>query len=237
MSLDYDTYISQISNLMVVPSSDPNFETMIPGMISYAENRLYRELDLLFTQVTDTGTVTASVRNFTLPTNTGAYIIVDQINILSSAGTTSSNGSRNPLTPVTREFIDMCYPSGQDTTAIPEYFAMASNTVVIFGPAPDAAYTAEVIGTQRPTALTSANSSTILTQYVPDLMIAASMIFGSAYMRNFGAESDNPQMSQSWEGQYNKLFQSAATEQARAKFQSEGWTSEQPSPIATPKRV
>ena len=67
--------------------------------------------------------------------------------------------------------------------------------------------------------------------------MAASMIFGSAYMRDFGAQSDNPQMAQSWEQQYQQLVKSAVVEQFRAKFQSEGWTSKQPNPIVTPKRA
>lgn len=238
MSLTYTSYIAQISNLLTIPSTDSNFQTMTPGMISYAENRIYRELDLLYTQITDaTATVSSGNRNFTLPTGIGTYIIVDNINIITPAGSGSSVGSRTPLMPISREFLDMVYPSGQTVTGVPEYYAMASNTEVIFGPSPDAAYYAEVVGVQRPTPLSSANSSTILTQYVPDLFIAASMVFGSGYTRDFSAQGDNPAQGQSWENQYKLLFASAATEQARAKFQSEGWTSDQPSPIATPKRV
>jgi hypothetical protein len=63
------------------------------------------------------------------------------------------------------------------------------------------------------------------------------MVFASAYMRDFGAQGpDNPAMGQSWETQYGKLFASAQVEQARAKFEGEGWGSNSPSPIATPKR-
>lgn len=238
MSLNYNTYVSQISNLMVVGSTDANFITMLPGMIDYAEQRLYRELDLLYTQVTDaTATVSSGNRNFSLPTSQGTFIITDNINIITPSTALSSNGTRVQLTPVSREFLDITYPSGQSATGTPEFYAMASNTQVIFGPAPDAAYTAEVIGVQRPASLSSANSSTILTQYVPDLMIAASMVFGSGYMRDFGGQSDNPQQAQSWENQYQTLFKSAAVEQARAKFESNGWTSNAPSPLATPPRV
>lgn len=237
MTINYTTYVSQISNLMVIPSSDSNFTTMLPGMIDYAEQRVYRELDLLATQITDTGTVSSGNRNFTLPTATGTYIVVDQINILSSVGTGSSNGTRNQVMPTSREFIDLIYPSGQTATGVPQFFARASNTNIIFGPAPDAAYTAEVVGTQRPTPLSSTNSSTILTQYVPDLFVAASMVFGAGYMRDFGSQADNPGMSQSWETQYQTLMKSAAVEQARSKFQSEGWTPKQPSPVASPPRV
>lgn len=239
MSLTYDSYVAQISNLLVIGSTDANFQTMLPGMIDYAEQRIYRELDLLYTQVTDsTATVSSGNRNFALPTTLGTFIICDNINIITPVTASASNGSRVQLTPTSREFLDMAYPSGQTAAGVPEFYAMASNTEVIFGPAPDAAYVAEVIGVQRPTPLSSANSSTILTQYVPDLLVAASMVFGSGYMRDFGAQgADNPGMGASWETQYGKLFASAAVEQARAKFQGEGWTSDQPSPIATPKRV
>lgn len=236
MSINYTTYVNQISNLMVIPSTDANFTTMLPGMIDYAEQRIYRELDLLYTQITDSTTLASSGnRNFTLPTGLGTYIIVDNINIITPSSQNASNGVRNQVVPTSREFIDIVYPSGQNATGIPEFYAMASNTQVIFGPSPDAAYTVEVIGVQRPAALTSANSSTILTQYIPDVMIAASMIFASAYMRDFGAQTDNPQMGQSWETQYKTLIQSAQVEQFRAKFQSAGWTSDLPSPLAARK--
>lgn len=237
-ALDYGAYVNQISNLLVIPSSDPNFVTMLPGMISYAENRIYRELDLLAVQITDaSATVSSGNRNFALPTTYGTYITADYINIITPAGTLSSAGSRVPLMPVDRSFIDLVYPSGQTVTGTPEYYAMASNTEVLLGPSPDAGYYAEVIGVQRPSALSSNNSSTVLTQYVPDLFVAASLIFGFGYSRDFGGMSDNPGAAQSWENQYNLLFKSAGVEQARAKFESEGWTSQQPSPVATPPRV
>ena len=237
MSLNYTTYVAQVSNLLVVPSTDANFQTMLPGMIDYGEQRVYRELDLLYTQTIDSGVVSANTRNFTLPTNVGTYIIVDQINIITPVTAGTSNGSRNPVKPVAREWIDAVYPSPTLASGIPEYYAMTSNTVVTFGPSPNAAYTAEVIGVQRPLALSSGNSSTILTQYIPDVFFAACMVFGFGYMRDFGAQADNPQATQSWENQFQLLMKSASVEQARAKFQAEGWTSEQPSPIATPPRV
>lgn len=239
MSLTYDSYVAQISNLLVIGSTDANFQTMLPGMIDYAEQRIYRELDLLYTQFTDaTTSVSSGNRNFSLPTSLGTFIVCDNINIITPSTATAATGTRVQLTPTSREFLDIVYPSGQSATGVPEFYAMASNTQVILGPSPDAPYVAEVIGVQRPTALSSNNSSTILTQYVPDLMVAASMVFGSGYMRDFGGQgADNPGMGNSWETQYGKLFASAAVEQARAKFQGEGWTSDSPSPIASPKRV
>lgn len=238
MSLNYTTLVSQLANMMPISSADANFLTMVPGAIDYAEQRIYRELDLLQTQVTDATTLTSSGnRNFTLPTGLGTFITADSISVITPAGTLSSIGFRQPLQPVSPEYIDIVYPSASQSTGQPKVYGMRSNTLVILGPSPDKAYYVEVIGIQRPSALSSGNSSTPLTQYVPDLFFAAAMIFAAGYMRDFGQQSDNPQMSQSWEQQYQRLFQSAQVEQARAKFHSEGWTSEQPSPVATPPRV
>ncbi len=237
MSIDYTTYVSQLSNLMVIGSTNANFITFLPGCIDYAEQRIYRELDLVDTQITSSGATTASNRNFDLPTTSGTYIVVDQVNVMSSAGTGSSNGTRNQVMPTTRDFIDMIYPSGQTATGIPAFFCRANSSTLIFGPAPDAAYTVEVVGTHRPTPLSSGNSSTFLTSQLPDLFMAASMVFASGYMRDFGSQSDNPQQAQSWEATYKTLFESASVEELRKTYQGDAWTSQSPSPIAMPPRV
>lgn len=231
MSLTYDTWVSQIANLMVVSSADANFQIFLPGCRDYAEQRIYRELDPLYVQVTDaSAAVSSGDRNFTPPTTQGSFITVDELNIMTPVGASASTGTRNPLIPVSPEAMDALYPSGQTATGVPAYYAMRSPTQILLGPAPDAAYTAEVVGIQRPAALSSANSSTFLTQYCPDLFVAASMVFASGYMRDFGSQGDNPQMSASWETQYKLLFASAGMEQARAKWQSDGWTSQAPAP-------
>jgi hypothetical protein len=64
----------------------------------------------------------------------------------------------------------------------------------------------------------------------------ASMIFVSGYQRNFGRQSDDPAMSQSYESQYQALLRGATVEEYRKKFAASGWTSISPSPVATPGR-
>ncbi len=236
--LDYPTYVTQMSNLIVVSSADTNFNTMLPSMISYAENRIYSEVDFIRTQVTDDNQrVSSGNRNFTVPSTIGYFITVDTMNIITPASALSSNGSRLPLVPVTREFMDTVYPSGQTITGTPAYYAMASDTEILLGPSPDGPYLAEVIGEQRLPPLSSANSSTYLTQYCPQLFIAASMVFATGYLQNFGGQSDNPQQAQSWESQYKELFQAIEVEQLRAGFKSQGWTTQSPNPVATPPRA
>lgn len=113
---------------------------------------------------------------------------------------------------------------------------MITDQQIIVGPAPDQAYTVEVIGTIRPTPLSATNTTTYLTLYLPDLFVAASMIFMSGYMRDFGSQTDDGQQSVSWDTQYTKLFASANVEEMRKKYSSGAWGSLQPTPIATATR-
>lgn len=237
MSLTYDQYVGQITNLMVIGSTDPNFTTMLPGMIDYAEGRCYRELDLLVTRVTTTTTLSSGVRDVSVPSSLGYYRVVENVNVLTSTSATLATGTRAPVVMVSRDFIDNVYPSGIANTGLPLFCAMNTNTTMVLGPSPDAGYTAEIVGTIQPTPLSSGNPTTFLTAYLPDVFVAASMVFASAYMRDFGAGTDNPQMSGSWESQYNTLLQSASVETLRQKYQSGGWTHAKPSPVATPQRV
>lgn len=238
MALNYSTYVSQIANLTVISSNDANFTTMLPGMIDYAEQRIYREGDFLATYITDMSTnVQANSRVFTYPTTSGSFLVIDQINIFTPFGATSSNATRVPLVVASKHYIDNVYPNNSSGTGVPKYFAPARATTAILGPVPDQNYNVEVIGTQRPTPLSASNSSTFLTQTLPDLFIAASMIFISGYMRNFGSQADDGPMATSWSKQYDLLFASAGMEEQRKKYGSQGWQSQIPNPIATPQRV
>jgi len=239
MSLMWQSFIDQLTNLMSVASStDPEFSRMWPGAVDYAEGRCYRELDLYATRFTDvTGTMSSGARTFTLPTATGSFLVVERLNVL----TGSSNvwqAVRHPVTIVSPDFVDTVYPSAMtQTTGLPQFAARISDTTMLLGPTPDHSYAVETYGTQRPTPLSSTNQSTWLTQNVPELFMAASMVFASGFMRDFGAQADNPQMAQSWENQYQTLFKSANTDEMRKKYQSVAWSNAQPSPLASPPRV
>jgi len=111
-----------------------------------------------------------------------------------------------------------------------------NDNVFLFGPFPDAGYSVEIVGTFRPVSLAAATPTTFISTYLPDLMIMASMIYISAFQRNFGRANDDPQMAITYESQYNVLLKGAMVEEARKKFESTGWTSMSPSPVASPSR-
>jgi len=236
MSLTYSQWIAELANLCVIDASDANFVANLPSTIDDAEQRIYRDLDLLNTVTRDTGTLSTGTRSFTLPSNLGRFVVTNGFNVITPSTTTDpDSGTRNQLVPCSRDVLDMLWPSTTGA-AVPALYAMITDQQIIVGPAPDATYTIEVIGTIRPTPLSASNTTTYLTLYLPDLFLSASMVFMSAYMRNFGAQADDPKMATSWESHYQTELSSANVEEQRKRYAAGQWSSMQPAPLATPPR-
>jgi hypothetical protein len=233
--LTYATYKSALATLSVVPETDPNWLAILPDTIDYAELRIYRDLDLLSTVTTSTSFATvANISKVTL--SQGTFVTLQNVNVITPSGTANpDSGTRNPLLPVSKEYIQYSWPSSTNA-GVPQYFAMIDERTFSLGPWPNAAYTLEIVGTYRPASLSAANTTTFISQYLPDLFLMASMIFVSGYQRNFGRQSDDPQMAQSYESQYQALLRGAMVEEYRKKFAASGWSSISPSPVATPGR-
>jgi len=231
------SYVSQIATMAVVEPTNPEFLIILPQMITYAENRMYRDLDFLFTSISSTAySTTVGSRQVAVPT--GTFVVPEQINIITPAGTTNPDlGTRVPLLPTTKEFLDACYGSGVSANrGLPQYWVPFDDYTFLLGPYPDAVYTCEIVGTYRPVSLSATNLTTFISLYLPDLFIMASMIYISAYQRNFGRANDDPQMAITYESQYMALLKSADLEENRKKFEAAAWSSQEPSISATPTR-
>src|ERR1700761_1835706 len=110
--MNYTDLVNTIANLTVVQATDPNFVQIFPQAITYAENRIYRELDLLSTVTRDSAPLTASNRNFTLPQNNGRFVVTNGFNVITPATTTApDNGTRNQMIPASRDFLDSVWGS------------------------------------------------------------------------------------------------------------------------------
>lgn len=239
MTINWTSYVVSLGNLLVVSTTDTGFQTVLPNIVDDAEQRLYRELQLQNTVMIDTSAaIGTGSRSFPLPATNGTFYVVNSVYAITPAGTTTANlGTRNALVPASRDYLDFTYPSSNGS-GVPKYFSMTTQTSLIVGPWPDQAYQMEVVGTVRPAPLSTSNLTTILSVYFPDLLIAASVVFGAGYLQNFGAASvDSPQMAVTWEAHYQKLIESAQTEEAMKKFTSQGWSSKAPAPLATPART
>lgn len=219
MSLTYATYVSSLANMLVVPVADPGFQAMIPNCLDDAELFLQRKLDLVDSSVRDSSsTFVLNTRNFTLPSSIGTYIVAEMLNVITPAGTTNPElGTRVPLIPASIDTLDFLWPSSTGST-VPVYFSMMDQDVAIVGPWPDQAYTVEVVGTQRFTPLYISQTTSPLSVFFPDLLIAASLVFASGYQRNFGSMADDPKMAMSWKQHLDDLLADATTEEDRKKF-------------------
>lgn len=218
-ALTYTTYVTALATEMVVPTTDTNFQAILPTIITNAELRVYRELDIIDSTIRDSSaTLTLSTRNFTLPSTLGTFIVCEQLNVITPAGTTNPElGTRNPLIPMSIDTLDFLWPSTSGST-LPTYFAMMDQDLAIVGPFPDQAYTVEVVGTYRPPSLSASVTTTPLSVFFPDIFLAASMIEALAFQRNFGAASDDPKAAVTWESHYQSLIKDAKTEEQRKKF-------------------
>lgn len=236
MSYTYASLTTTLANALVTAEDNADFVAILPSIIDYGEQRLYRELDLESTRVYDsTSTVTANNRNFTLPSSAGRFVVPEGINIYTPVSTTTT---RNPLTPVSLDWLNWSWQTNTAASAatIPQFFAMLTDQTVAFGPPPGAAFTAEVFGTIRPTPLSASNTTTYLSLYLPDLFFAVCMVFGSGWQKNFGGQADNSAMAVSWESQVQLLLASANAEAERQRYGAASWTSKKIEQTAVPQR-
>lgn len=230
------SYIGQIATMAVVESNDAAFVAILPQMITYAENRIYRDIDFLFTSIANSSySVPINTRKITVPA--GTFVVPEQINLLTPAGATNPESCiRVPLLPTTKEFLDAVYGSSS-ATGQPKYFCPFDDYTFLVGPYSDATYTVEIVGTYRPESLSATNTTTFISLYLPDLFIMASMIYIAAYQRNFSSALGNdPQMPITYETQYQALLKSAVSEENRKKFEAAAWSSQSVSTTATPTR-
>ena len=107
-----DSYVQQIATMAVVEPTNAEYLIILPQMITYAENRMYRDLDFLFTSISTTAYgLTAGNRIISVPA--GVFVVPEQINLITPAGTSNPDlGTRVPLLPTTKEFLDQVYGSG-----------------------------------------------------------------------------------------------------------------------------
>ena len=234
------SYVNQIATMAVVDVTDPAFLVILPQMITYAENRIYRDVDFLFTSTASTAYgLTVGSRSISVPA--GTFVVPEQINLITPSGVSDPDqGTRVPLLPTTKEFLDAIY-GVSTSTGQPKYWVPFDDYTFLVGPYPDAAYTVEIVGTIRPQSLGNGTNNTVtstfISLYLPDLFIMASMIYIAAYQRNFSSALGNdPQMPITYETQYQALLKSAVSEENRKKFEASAWSSQSASTTATPTR-
>jgi len=255
-ALSYNAFITQLGVMAVALTTetagvvqfvDPPLQAIVPAILNYAELRINRDLDCLSSQTSNIYTLTAAQNVFPLPVNDFVTVQTLEIVYLSNGVVVDSC----PLLPVSKEFIQNCY-GGMFSANAPKYYAMYGDnfgdeqdsvTNILFGPAPNYAYSLRVTGTAyAPSLYQSASAGpadsvyTYISAYYPDMLILASMIYISAYQRNWSSASDDVEMAMTYEKQYQALRLGAVPLENRRKAMGSGWTPYSTPIAATPTR-
>lgn len=226
---------------------DAPLQTVLPQILSYAEGRIQRDIDAFQASAVNQYTLTVGNNQLTIPIND--FLIIETLELLQTSNGVVVNSL--PMIPVSKEFIQNCY-SGVFSSGVPKYYAMYSNPFgenpntainILLGPSPNYAYSVNVNGTIRMPSLyqfatsgVADTSYTYISQWLPDLLLQASMIFISAYQRNFSANSDSPDMPVNYEKQYRTLLAGAIAEENRKSGMGSGWSAYATPATATPTR-
>ena len=208
--MTYDDFSARLAMLLQVdPTTDADWAVFLPQAVEAAELRCYRDLDPLAVRKSAQIPVAAAAATFTLPSD--CSIPRDLSYVALPAGVSSPHIARRDDTFL----LELCPPGS--VSGNPKYWALTAADAGLLAPAPSGTVTLSLSYTFRPTPLAASNENTWLATWCPDLMIAAAMVFGSGYQRNYGAQADDPQQGVSWETQYGKLLAGAAREESRRK--------------------
>ena len=257
-ALTYNDYVTQVATMAVVntqtvsgivSSTDAAFNEIIPQMLNYAELRIQRDIDFLQSSAVKSTSFTSGTRYITY--SSADFKTIDTVNIVDSADLDEFNVT-SVLIPTTKEFVQNVYPSSTVSAnwSTPKYFYLfgdlgsQDNINLFIAPQPSSAGYVQVIGSSwldslykySDTELNASTQTTYISSYLPDLLILASMIYISAYQRNFGRQSDDPAMAQSYEAQYKTLLPAANNAEEQKRFQASAWSSSSVPTSATPTR-
>jgi hypothetical protein len=217
------------SYLPVDPGTDPDYSNLLPIIIEQAELRCYRELDFLATRKRSTGLALASsVQTLALPAD---LMVLREFDIFTPAGTMTA---RAPLTRRSEAFLRDYWPT-PGNTGTPIYYALPDQATALLAPTPSAAFNVELAYTFRPATLSATNPTTWLATNAPDLFLYAALVAYTGFQRDYGQQSDDPQMALSWERQYQQARVSAIAEEARRKAEgivdANPFSASQPPPV------
>lgn len=266
MSYDYAGYLQALVTMAEIGDTYgiQAFTALAPRCIEFSELAMYRDpdLDFLATRVSDSTQLTQNgVRSVPIPTNitvagfAGTFVVVEGAALILPANTKAFAGTRMPLTPTSRAWLDMMWPQESQVQApapYETYYAVYSQqeispsdpdeanpnipSAILIGPTPNDAFYVEFTGTGRPKPLSATNTTTFLTTYLPDMFLMKSMEWLCLYQRDLGANANIPGSADYYRNTYEALKRGAAVESARQKGRSDGGTAFPPTPAAAMPR-
>jgi hypothetical protein len=193
--MTYDELVTNIRNYTEV---DANVFTssVINTFITFAENRILRDIDLDVFKLEVTGNMTSGNKFLSAPSDilTHRYLMI------------TSGTDQIFLDFRDTSFMKEYWPNGA-TTGIPKYYSVWDQNTFYIAPTPNAAFVAEMGYIYRPAQLSSANSTTWISTNAPEALFYACLIQAYSYTKG------PPEMMATFDASYKQALQGLGIEQ------------------------
>ena len=157
-------------------SSDEIVYEQLPRLINLAERRIARELKVQGLINVVTSTFQPGLAVYPKPDRWRTTVSFN-------FGQGTNNSQYTQLWPRSYEYIRSYWPD-REQTGVPVFYADYDYTNWIVSPTPDAAYPFEVLVYQLTPLLDDTNQSNWLTEYAPQLLLYASLLEATPFLKN-----------------------------------------------------
>ena len=195
-------YADLVTQIRDYTETDSNVLTtiIVNDFIEHAESRIFRNADLDVFKKYKTANLTIGDPFVAMPGATPqTFAFVRYIQIF------GTDNIRVTLEKKDSSFINEYVPN-RTITGTPKYYANWDNDTILLAPAPDAAYTVELAYNAQETGLSSSNTTTWVSNNVPEMLLYACLVEAFKFLKN-------PQMVQMYESYYKTALQPFVGEQ------------------------
>lgn len=193
--MNYNELVTNIRNYTEV--GDNVFtEPVINTFITFAENRILRDIDLDVFKKESTAALTSGNKFLTAPSDilTHRYMMV------------TVSGEQIFLDYRDTSYMKEYWPDGA-STGVPKYYSVWDQNTFYVAPTPNANFTVELGYIYRPTQLSSTNQNTWISDNAPEALFYACLIQAYSYTKG------PPEMMQYFENAYRQAIQGLGMEQ------------------------
>lgn len=183
--MTFDSLQDDVRNYLERGSvNDPTVYEQLPALINFAERRISRELKILGFKLPANFVMQAGVATYAKPDR---WRETASMNVGDSAVGTAV---RNQMYPRSYEYIRNYWPDDSATwfsvygvQGVPLFYSDYDYQHFIVAPTPDQAYPCELVYYEQPPLLDITNQVNWITQYTPRLLLYATLIEASVFIK------------------------------------------------------
>ena len=197
------TYTELVQKIRDYTEVDANVltPTIINGIISDAEFRIFRDVDSDNNRRYATANFVAAQRFINVPTD---------LLVVRSAQIVDSKGSAQPNNREFLEYRDTSFMSEFNPTesqGVPKYYSMWDKDTLVIAPTPDAIYEIQLNYILKDPGLSDTNTTTYISKYFPNGLLYACLVEAYGFLKG---PND---LLQLYEGKYKQVVEGFSVEQ------------------------